>query len=117
MIAGEMSQVPQSIGWMSPPLVVGLFAALVPAAAVALCWWAYRRDTYRRTALRDLDDLVPQLYDEETRKQDLAKLAILLKRTALAKRCTNMSIKALALYFSSVVVDVYNPSFADWLIE
>lgn len=83
MTASEMSRVPQSIGWMSPPLVVGLFAALALAAAAALCWWAYRRDAYRRLALRDLDDLLPQLYDEGTRNQALAKLAILLKRTAL----------------------------------
>lgn len=83
MAAGASFQLPQSAGGMSPPVVVGLVAVFVLAAALALCWWAYRRDTYRRTALRDLDDLVPQFYDEETRKQALAKLAILLKRTAL----------------------------------
>jgi hypothetical protein len=37
--------------------------------------------------------------------------------SAFANRCTNMSMNALALYFSSRVVGPYNASFADWLIE
>jgi len=37
--------------------------------------------------------------------------------TVLAKRCTNMSMKALASYFSRRDVGTYRASFADWLIE
>jgi hypothetical protein len=78
-----------SIGWLTPSVAVGLFGFLVLAAGVVLCWWAYRREmerrrnSYRRAALVDLDELVPRLYDEGTRQEALAKLAILLKRTAL----------------------------------
>lgn len=50
-----------------------------------------------------------------------AKITVTIRLTptaiALANLCTNISINALALYFSSRLVGTYSVSLADWLIE
>lgn len=79
--------VPPPVSWM--PQTWG-WAALAAILLVALLAWAflalrrYRRNAYRREALRLLDAVASDIRSPLTRKRGLQGLAEVLKRTALA---------------------------------
>jgi len=75
-----VSWMPQTWGWA---LLAGL---LVVAILVALFAWIrrYRRNAYRREALRLLDDIVVDIRNPSRRERGIHALTELLKRTALA---------------------------------
>jgi len=79
-IPQPVSWVPQTWGWLILALV--LFAAILLWLAMRYRRW--RRDAYRREALRLLDEIARDLRSQQTRDEANARLGELLKRTALA---------------------------------
>jgi len=80
VLPAPVSWMPQTWGWAA-------LGILVLAAAGAWAFAAlrrYRRNAYRRQALRLLDDVAVAIGRPEVRAQGIRDLAELLKRTALA---------------------------------
>ncbi|QFY64081.1 DUF4381 domain-containing protein (plasmid) [Rhizobium grahamii] len=75
-----VSWIPQTWGWMALALI--LLAAILLWALVLYRRW--RRNAYRREALRLLDEIADDFRRQQTRDGAGARLGELLKRTALA---------------------------------
>ncbi|MFK0334787.1 DUF4381 domain-containing protein [Rhizobium sp. NPDC090275] len=75
-----VSWMPQTWGWLALALI--LLAAILLCGLLAYKRW--RRNAYRREALRLLDEIAGDLGNGQTRAGASARLAELLKRTALA---------------------------------
>lgn len=78
---------PQDVAWwpVSSGAWLVLAFVLVWIAAAGLLWWRrYRRNAYRRAALRCLEQLRAELRAGATSSAAVGELAELLKRTALA---------------------------------
>jgi hypothetical protein len=78
---------PAAVSWWPPTLGLLLLLALLLlwlTVLLLLAWLAYRRNRYRREALRLLGDISPALIDPRSRAEALGEVARLLKRTALS---------------------------------
>lgn len=79
--------VPQPVSWM-PQTWGWLALALILLAAIVLCgllaYKRWRRNAYRREALRLLDEIAGDFRNGQTRAGASPRLGELLKRTALA---------------------------------
>ncbi len=75
-----VSWMPQTWGWLALALV--LLAAILAWAMVLYRRW--RRNAYRREALRLLDGIAGDFRNQQTRAGATARLGELLKQTALA---------------------------------
>ncbi|MDM9620873.1 DUF4381 domain-containing protein [Rhizobium sp. S96] len=79
--------VPQPVSWMPQTWGWGALAAITIAALLlcaALFYRRWRRNAYRREALRLLDEIADDFRSPQTREQAITRLGELLKRTALA---------------------------------
>ncbi|KAA0694408.1 DUF4381 domain-containing protein [Neorhizobium sp. P12A] len=79
--------VPPPVSWMPQTWGCALLAVLLALALaiwLALALRRYRRNAYRREALRLLEDIGVKLHQSESRGTALHQLGELLKRTALA---------------------------------
>lgn len=79
-VPAPVSWLPQTWGWAV------LAALLIVALVVALLVWLrrYRRNAYRREALRLLDGIEADIRNPANREKGVHELTELLKRTALA---------------------------------
>lgn len=78
---------PVAVSWWPPAAGLWLLLAMLLlwlTVLVLLAWLAYRRNRYRREALRLLGDISPALLDPRSRNDALGEVAQLLKRTALS---------------------------------